>query len=717
MRESSDLGGLRCGGVVCLAGSVGLLGEEARLVHEQVGAVRGLDDGRRRCRIPGDDDAPAGTGLAENLGGAHRAAVRQLDILPSLQPAARRAGRDTELVRLRDVKAARPLRLDERVPERGDTVVGGERLDRVVAARDRLSRLELDETDRIRQAADEGLESLEELAEATRAVDGEGRLLSAAEREGLEHARQPEEVVGVVMGEEDLLEIREPDGRALELALRAFSAVEEEPLTAPAHEDGRRAALCRRRGRSGAEEDDVEIHSPILGGVSSNPDFRAIFGGMDARGRWMQRTDGLGRSITLLRAFLLASALILVVGGAVLGWALSRTLWQQAVASERSSLVRYVDGVVRPALVHGNRVVVNRRGGRAMLDSLRSQRQDVVAVKVWEPDGRLAWTNIDRMRIGHRFPLEGPLETAIDDNSVSASFVSTSNASEEDDFEASLGFPSLLQVYAPIIGSRSGKVIGAYEIYANPAAVIQLIGARREMIWFTVAAVFLTLWAALALLVRSGSRRLVESNRLLERSALEAVASLNETVDAKDPYTAGHSLRVQRIAVEIGREMGLGPASLETLRYAGLFHDIGKIGVPDAILTKPDLLTEDEFEVVKRHPEDGARIVGRLHSLEATVPAILHHHERWDGAGYPHALRGDEIPAEASIVGLADAFDAMTTDRPYSDARPLTEAVEEIVRNRGTQFAPAAVDAFLRVAQRMPEHLATQARFPELVLA
>ena len=438
---------------------------------------------------------------------------------------------------------------------------------------------------------------------------------------------------------------------------------------------------------------------------------------MDTAGRRTRRTDDLGRAITLLRAFVLASALILVVGGAVLGWSLSRTLWQQVVASERSSLARYVDGVVRPTLVHGNRVVVKGRGGRAMLDSFNAQRQDIVAVKVWEPNGLLAWTNIDQSRIGHRFPLEGPLETAINDNRATASFVSTSDANEEDDFEASLGYPSLLQVYAPILGSRPGQVIGAYEIYANPDSVNQLIGSRRRMIWSTVAVVFLALWAALALLVRTGSQRLVESNQLLEQSALDAVASLNETVDAKDPYTAGHSLRVQRIAVEIGREMRLGSECLETLLYAGLFHDIGKIGVPDAILTKPARLTPEEYEVVKRHPEDGARIVGRLRSLRAIVPAILHHHERWDGAGYPHALRGDEIPTEAGIVGLADAFDAMTTDRPYSDARPLDEAVEEIIRNRGTQFSPAVVDAFLRVAERMPELLGTEAPSGEPVLA
>lgn len=437
---------------------------------------------------------------------------------------------------------------------------------------------------------------------------------------------------------------------------------------------------------------------------------------MDANERLERPSGDLARSLTLLRAFLLASALILIAGGAVLGWALSRTLWQQAVTSEQTSLARYVDGVVRPSLVRGNRVVVSR-GSRAMLDSFGAQNQDVVAVKVWEPNGQLAWTNRDRGRIGHRFPLEGPLETAINDNRATASFISTGNSSEEDDFEARLGYPSLLQVYTPIVDSRSGKAIGAYEIYANPAAVGQLIGSRRQMIWIIVGVVFLALWGALALLVRSGSRRLRESNRLLEESALEAVASLNETVDAKDPYTAGHSLRVRRLAVEIGREMGLDRRQLETLRFAGLFHDIGKIGVPDAILTKPDTLTPDEFDIVKRHPEDGARIVARLRRLQMTVPAILHHHERWDGTGYPHGLRGEEIPVEASVVGLADAFDAMTTDRPYGYARGLDAAIEEIVRNRGTQFAPAAVDAFLRLAERMPEVLGAEPPPADAVLA
>ncbi|HET7571877.1 MAG TPA: HD-GYP domain-containing protein [Gaiellaceae bacterium] len=435
------------------------------------------------------------------------------------------------------------------------------------------------------------------------------------------------------------------------------------------------------------------------------------------RGRGGYRRD-LQQSLTLLRVFLLASAAILVAGGALLGWALTRTLHQQALASERWALVRYVDGVVRPALVHGNWVVVSRTENEQMLDSLASQT-DIVTVKVWKPDGTLAWTNRDTGRIGRRFPLDDSLETALRHNRPTAEFVKTDGDEEENAAERSLGFSSLLEVYAPIMGADRTKVIGAYEIYADPSSLDRLIGSRRRMIWTALAVVFVGLWAVLAVLVRRASRllrrqneklrvrsaRLLEANRLLEASALEAVESLNATVDAKDPYTAGHSQRVQRIALALGEELGLPPERLDALRFAGLFHDIGKIAVPDAVLLKPGPLDEEEFELIKRHPEDGARIVARLHRLEAAVPVIRHHHERWDGRGYPDRLRGDEIPVEAAVVGLADAWDAMTTDRPYSAARPVDDAVAEIERGRGSQFAPSVVDAFLRVLRGRPDVL------------
>jgi putative nucleotidyltransferase with HDIG domain len=459
----------------------------------------------------------------------------------------------------------------------------------------------------------------------------------------------------------------------------------------------------------------------------------------------LRRGRDLERSLTLLRVFLLASALICAGAGVLLGSILSRSLKAEALNAEESGLLRYVDNVERPLLVRGNEVKVPWKQDAQLGLSVVNDR-DIVTVKVWRVEGavgQLAWTNPfsrsssgrlkandDRNRIGQHFPLDDELGEAIHENRPVAALVGTGGKGEDAFERNDLGFGHLFEVYAPITG-KGGRPIGAYEIYADPRALGRLIGSRRTMLWFAVGGVFLTLWAALALLVRGASRtlnrqneklrartlRLVESNRLLEESALEAVESLNATVDAKDPYTAGHSQRVQRIAVALGRELGLPGEQLDILRFAGLFHDIGKIGVPDAILTKPDRLTELEFEIVKRHPEDGARIVGRLHRLHPTVPAVLHHHERWDGNGYPDGLRGDEIPLEAAIVGLADALDAMTTDRPYSCARTLEEATEEVQRNRGTQFAPAVVDAFLDLVAREPELFGTDPAAGELVPA
>jgi putative nucleotidyltransferase with HDIG domain len=246
-----------------------------------------------------------------------------------------------------------------------------------------------------------------------------------------------------------------------------------------------------------------------------------------------------------------------------------------------------------------------------------------------------------------------------------------------------------------------------------------------------LAGVFSALYLALGLLVRGASRtlhtqtlalearsrELLESNRLLELSAFETIESLNATVDAKDPYTAGHSVRVQRIALAIGAQLGLPTERMDALRYAGLFHDIGKIAVPDAILAKPGQLTDDEWEQIKRHPANGAEIVSRLGWLRETVPLIRHHHERWDGNGYPDRLAGRAIPLEASVVGLADAWDAMTTDRPYRNALSDEEATLELRRGRDTQFAPAVVDAFFAaLAARPAEFSAVRPRVSALAV-
>jgi diguanylate cyclase (GGDEF)-like protein/putative nucleotidyltransferase with HDIG domain len=190
---------------------------------------------------------------------------------------------------------------------------------------------------------------------------------------------------------------------------------------------------------------------------------------------------------------------------------------------------------------------------------------------------------------------------------------------------------------------------------------------------------------------------LEQANRLLKERSTAAMQSLSATVDARDAYTAGHSRRVQQLALAIGRELGLSQAELDLLGHAALFHDIGKLAIPDAILLKPASLTEEEWELMQRHADEGARIIDRLGFLNDAVPAIRHHHERFDGTGYPDGLKAEEIPLGARIIHVADALDSMLTTRIYRAARPASEALEELRRAAGTQFCPRCVAALERI--------------------
>ena len=195
---------------------------------------------------------------------------------------------------------------------------------------------------------------------------------------------------------------------------------------------------------------------------------------------------------------------------------------------------------------------------------------------------------------------------------------------------------------------------------------------------------------------------MTESSRQVEQNLLDTIETLNAAVEARDPYTAGHSQRVRRVALAVGRELGLSAPQLGTLATAALFHDIGKIGIPDSVFTKAGTLDPREAAIMREHVERGAEIVAKVSSFEGAVAAIRHHHERWDGLGYPDGLAGGEIPLEAAIIGLADAWDAMTTHRPYAVGQTLNEAMMQIRSGRGKQFSPAVADAFFEVAKRRP---------------
>ncbi|MCF3965017.1 HD-GYP domain-containing protein, partial [Streptomyces fuscigenes] len=186
-----------------------------------------------------------------------------------------------------------------------------------------------------------------------------------------------------------------------------------------------------------------------------------------------------------------------------------------------------------------------------------------------------------------------------------------------------------------------------------------------------------------------------------ERAAHQAtIRAFVQAVDIKDRYTRGHSERVGRASAMIAAELGMDRDRLEVLRFAGILHDVGKLGVPTRVLRKDGPLTPQERRVIELHPEYGHEIVRGIAFLGQARSAILHHHERMDGSGYPHGLRGEEIPEFARVVAVADAFDAMTSTRSYSRARPVGTAVAELRRCAGTQFDPAMVGALVRALAR-----------------
>ncbi len=184
----------------------------------------------------------------------------------------------------------------------------------------------------------------------------------------------------------------------------------------------------------------------------------------------------------------------------------------------------------------------------------------------------------------------------------------------------------------------------------------------------------------------------------LRESFLGTAEALANALEAKDDYTANHAGEVADLAVSVGRELGLDPSELEDLRYGAIFHDIGKIAIPDSILNKPGPLDPDEVEVMRRHPEIGAQIVAPIpHLSEQVKSMVLHDHERFDGEGYPAGLAGEAIPLGARIILVVDSFHAMISDRPYRKAMARSEAVAEIERHSGSQFDPRVVAAFLAV--------------------
>ncbi len=222
---------------------------------------------------------------------------------------------------------------------------------------------------------------------------------------------------------------------------------------------------------------------------------------------------------------------------------------------------------------------------------------------------------------------------------------------------------------------------------------LPLLGILMAYVYVKVGPVGVTVFFIPLLLARFNFKSYIN----MRDNYFNTIEALASALDAKDTYTLGHSERVAEYATLIAREMKLAEDKIEAIQHMALLHDVGKIGVPDEVLSKPGALTEEEFSMIKQHSVVGSKIIELIEELVDNKELILHHHERFGGGGYPDGIAGQSIPLGARIIAVADSFDAMTSDRPYRAGRTFAEAINILKEMSGTQFDPRVVDAFLHV--------------------
>ena len=248
--------------------------------------------------------------------------------------------------------------------------------------------------------------------------------------------------------------------------------------------------------------------------------------------------------------------------------------------------------------------------------------------------------------------------------------------------------------------------LGAYDFIMKPVNVDELlIAAERALERRQLLIERREYQELLERRVVEATRDLASAYRQLQDTYRSTLEALGSALDTRDVGTEAHSRRVHGYALATAREHGVPEAEITDLAHGVLLHDIGKIGIPDAILLKPGALTEEEWRIMRRHPEIGKALIEKIPFLRGAVPIVWAHHEKWDGSGYPRGLRGEEIPLGARIFMVVDAFDAMTFDRPYSKAKPFDLAKAEIERCAGTHFDPAVVESFFRVPEPLLEEI------------
>lgn len=408
----------------------------------------------------------------------------------------------------------------------------------------------------------------------------------------------------------------------------------------------------------------------------------------------------------LERPFLLLTAAVLLLVGLTLYGAISYALTRQALQTaaweanaDNTALAPLFLGLPRAATLPPEK--------RAEIDQVvaREGSQRYALVKIWTPEGNVLYST-ERELIGQHFNLQGNdgLRHALQ-GEVAADFSDLSKP--ENDDERQLGFSHLLEVYTPL-RDGNGQVVGAFEIYRDGELVASHIRSLRMILVGGLMPALLLIWGALYSLIHQAGVSLRQRNEALhaaeharQATLRGALTALSDAVEAKDAYTGGHIERVSEYAHAIAVALGVTGEELRAIEFGALLHDIGKLGIPDNILLKPGPLDADERRIMETHAAKGQHILRSVPALDSLGQIVRHHHERWDGKGYPDGLEGESIPVGARVIAVVDTYDAITTDRPYRAGRSHEVAVAELQRVSGSQFDPRVVAALVALPRRL----------------
>lgn len=423
------------------------------------------------------------------------------------------------------------------------------------------------------------------------------------------------------------------------------------------------------------------------------------------KGDKMLPLSGFLPGLPLIKKFAVLSALTLSLLGFFLARDISQFVLDQLVEV-------YKEGALISAkLVMGHHIKAEDLTGPFSPDrlvSLTYKLKDtvtgtkIIQLKVWNKDSRVIYSNNNEF-IGMQEPANRTLARAFKGETI----VDWAETGEH--FRTLPDKRKILEIYMPI--EFNGSVVGVYEVYWDSTTIDEHVESTRRYIWSLIAASFVIMYVALFKYVYDAaktiakqdrflntlSKRLAESlgkNRASYRGAIE---SLLAALDAKDRYTAAHSIRVADYSVMLGRALNLPEDRLKLLEEAALFHDIGKIGIPETVLGKPGNLDSDEAGTMREHPRLGAQIIETMEDFAEHARVIRHHHERWDGKGYPYNLAGESIPLESRILAVADTYDALTSDRPYRKGQPKPDALRVLEECSWKQLDSNLVSLFIQL--------------------